>query len=205
MTPPEFDDLVEDEGTPEELDRLRRVHELLIAAGPPPELSPRLSEAPPVAAPTETSRSRVSFLPHRRRQAVALLAAAVLALAFGLGFLIGDRGDSDFDAQRAVPMHGVGATSSASASLLLGQTDAVGNVPLEMRIRGLKPLEGGWYTLWLTKDGKAIAPCGTFAVGKNGTTAVRFSVAYDLKRYDGWVIDAFFPAARRRTGVLLTT
>src|SRR5262249_11622940 len=100
---------------------------------------------------------------------------------------------------------GVGPSSSASASLVLGQTDSVGNVPLVMKIRGLKPLEHGWYTLWLTKDGKAIAPCGTFAVGAHGTTEVQFSVAYDLKRYDGWVVDAFFPATRHRTGVLLTT
>ena len=43
---PDFLDLVGDEGTPEELERLRRAHDLLIAAGPPPELSPRLAEAP---------------------------------------------------------------------------------------------------------------------------------------------------------------
>ena len=46
MMPPDFFDLVGDEGTPEELERLRRAHDLLVAAGPPPELSPRLAEAP---------------------------------------------------------------------------------------------------------------------------------------------------------------
>ena len=38
MSGPEFDDLVGDEGTPEELARLRSAHQMLIAAGPPPEL-----------------------------------------------------------------------------------------------------------------------------------------------------------------------
>ncbi len=45
-TPPDFHELVGDEGTPEELAKLRRAHDLLIAAGPPPELSPRLAEPP---------------------------------------------------------------------------------------------------------------------------------------------------------------
>ena len=199
MTPPDFRDLVGDEGTPEELERLRRIHELLIAAGPPPELSPRLTEPPATAAP-----ARVASLPRRRRTAAALLAAALLALAFGLGFLLGDRGGG-FDSTHAVPMHGLGAARAAAASLLLGRKDDVGNVPVLMRIRGLKPLAGGWYTLWLTKDGKAIAPCGTFSVARGGTTEVRFSVAYDLKRYDGWIIDGFLPSERRKTPVVLTT
>src|SRR5947207_1389298 len=43
---PEFRELVGDEGTPEELERLRRVHELLVAAGPPPELPQSLAHAP---------------------------------------------------------------------------------------------------------------------------------------------------------------
>src|SRR5262249_36852154 len=46
MKEPDFRELVGDEGTPEELAKLRRAHDLLVAAGPPPELSPRLAEAP---------------------------------------------------------------------------------------------------------------------------------------------------------------
>jgi hypothetical protein len=197
MTGPDFDALVGDEGTPEELDRLRRVHELLVAAGPPPELSPRLRDAPPTPA-------RVSFLPRRRRTALALVAAALVAVAFGVGYLTGGRGEG-FDATRAVEMHGVGPSAGAAASILLGKTDAVGNVPLEMRVHGLKQLDGGWYVLLLTKDGKPLAVCGTFAVGGDGKADVRMSVAYDLKRYDGWVVNAFFPRERRTTGILLTT
>ena len=38
MSGPDFRELVGDEGTPEELALLRRAHDLLVAAGPPPEL-----------------------------------------------------------------------------------------------------------------------------------------------------------------------
>ena len=48
--PPDFHELVGGEGTPEEQERLRRVHDLLIAAGPPPELPRRLSRAPRTGA-----------------------------------------------------------------------------------------------------------------------------------------------------------
>ncbi len=90
--PPDFSDLVGDEGTPEELARLRRAHDLLVSAGPPPELSPRLAEAP-------SAIGRTSWLPRRRRGAALVLAAGVVAAAFGVGFLVGDRGSGDFPHQ----------------------------------------------------------------------------------------------------------
>lgn len=195
--PPDFGELVGDEGAPEELARLRRVHDLLVAAGPPPELSPGL-QAPSLQKP------RPSFLPRRRREAAVVLAAAVAAVAFGAGFLVGDRG-GDFAEARVVAMRGVGAAKLASASVALGKTDAVGNVPVVMEVRGLKPLGRGWYELLLTKDGKPIAVCGTFAVKKTGVTRVRMSVAYDLKRYDGWVIAPYDFRTHKAGPAMLTT
>ncbi|MEP7334479.1 MAG: hypothetical protein ABI717_01745, partial [Actinomycetota bacterium] len=79
MSGPNFDELIGDL-PPDERERLRRVHELLVAAGPPPEL-PQLLSSPPVRA-------------LRRRRAAALLVAAALALAaFGAGWLL--RGTND--------------------------------------------------------------------------------------------------------------
>ena len=40
MKQPEFDDLIAADVPPEERARLYRTHELLVQAGPPPELSP---------------------------------------------------------------------------------------------------------------------------------------------------------------------
>ena len=90
---PDFFDLVGDEGTPDELAQLRRAHDMLLAAGPPPELSPRLAEAPAAA------RSRGHSAWGRRKGAAFLLAGAVAAAAFGVGYLVGDRGSSDFQAR----------------------------------------------------------------------------------------------------------
>jgi hypothetical protein len=182
---PDFFDLVGDEGTPEELAQLRSAHDMLIAAGPPPELSPRLAEAP-------REQSRSSVLPRRRRGAAFLLAAAVVASAFGIGLLIGDRDSSGFTQNRAVPMHGVGQLASARATLAVGEQDSAGNYPLKMTVHGLPPLaDGGWYELLLSKGGKPTLSCGSFASAKDGVT-VRLSVPYDLskfpKLFDGWVV-----------------
>ena len=72
---PNFDELVgRDDLSAEEAARLARVHDLLVAAGPPPELPPHLQEPAP-EAPDE-----VPYLPRRR---VGLL----------IGYRGGDRAD----------------------------------------------------------------------------------------------------------------
>ena len=55
---PKFQDLVGEGLPPTERERLERVHEMLIEAGPPPELPPELEEVPDGrgAAPRSASR-----------------------------------------------------------------------------------------------------------------------------------------------------
>src|SRR4051794_41943180 len=79
---PDFEDLVGTDLEPEERDRLRRAHDLLIAAGPPPELPPALADpmGPPEA-------EVIPFWNRRRNAALAVLAAAGAALAVGIGLL----------------------------------------------------------------------------------------------------------------------
>ncbi len=200
MSKPDFHDLVGDEGAPDELARLRRVHELLVTAGPPPELSPRLAEAPGT-----TPAGRAGWLPRRRKEAAFLLAAAVAAASFGIGFLVGDRGAGDFPAKGSpIAMHAVASGSEAGASILVGNRDAVGNWPLLVHVSGLDPLpEGEWYELYLTRGGKPAAYCGSFAVIESGMTTVRFSVPYSLKGFDGWIVTTSVKPPKRQ--VLLTT
>ena len=70
-----FDDLIGTEGlSRDEEAKLRRVHELLVAAGPPPDLSPDLS-LPPVPT-EEADPPEVAFLLRRRRGRVLVLALA---------------------------------------------------------------------------------------------------------------------------------
>ena len=198
MSRPDFFDLVGDEGTPEELERLRRAHDLLVAAGPPPELSPRLAEAP-------SGIGRTSRLPRRRRGAVLALAAGVVAAAFGVGFLVGDHSSGGFPHRGSpIAMHPLEPGSTANASILIGNRDEVGNWPLLVHVTGLKPLpKGEWYELYLTRHGKPVAYCGAFAVNDTGLTTVHLSVPYRLKGFDGWIVtDTAKPGERQ---VLLTT
>ena len=75
-------------------------------------------------------------------------------------------------------MHGPG---QADAVLKISNPDSVGNWPMEMTVERLpqQHTRTSYYELWLTKDGKAVAPCGTFRVHGRKTT-VRFPVPYDM-------------------------
>ena len=53
--------------------------------------------------------------------------------------------------------------------------------------------EGGYYVLWLDKDGDYAGTCGTFNVGADGTTTVTMNASYRLPDYDAWVVTAWLP------------
>jgi hypothetical protein len=169
-----FDDLVGEIEDPRERDRLRRVHQLLLSVDAPPELS-----APPSVAP-------VAALPRRHGRALALLAAALAAAAFGAGYLVGGR---DATPERLITMSGVGAERDATASIELLAEDGAENWPMNVLVRGLEPSRDrdDFYELRLTRDGKPVASCGRFLVG-DGLTRVTLTVPYALRSYDGWIV-----------------
>ena len=84
----DFDDLVGSGLPPGERERLRRTHDLLRAAGPPPELSPAL-RVPPGAPPPADVIGFPRGFPRRRLAASVVAAAAVALAAFGGGYLAG--------------------------------------------------------------------------------------------------------------------
>jgi hypothetical protein len=183
----EFNDMVDTDGLdPAEEARLRRTHALLVQAGPPPDLPPAL-EVPPTQA-TEAEIIQFPLMP-KRRWALAAVAAATLALlTFIGGYFYGNSKSkpSAFNTARVVAMHGPG---QADAVLKISNKDSVGNWPMEMTVEHLpqQSARTSFYELWLTKHGKAVAPCGTFRVHGRKTT-VRFTVPYDLTHYDGWIV-----------------
>ena len=200
---PDFRELVGDEGGSDELDRLRRVHDLLVQAGPPPELSTA------VANPPEVEESKVLEFKRRRPAALLGIAAAAAAAAFIIGYAVGQKQNS-FSAQATVPMHGVGAMAAARADIAIADHDEGGNYPLQMRVDGLRDApKGGWYELLLSKKGKPTASCGDFAVD-GGETTVRLSVPYDLQSwhqknlYDGWVV-VLHRAGQKAAPIVMTT
>ena len=177
-----FDDLIDDGVALDDVERarLRRVHELLLQVGPPPEVAPDLRQ-PPTEEP-------VRLLQRRRRAPLALAAAAIVLAVFGAGYLVGDRAAAP-GVERTIAMEGTASASAASGAIELLEEDDAGNWPMRVRLRGLEPSEDreDFYELWLTRDGEPAESCGRFTVHE-GVTEVTLSVPYRLRAFDGWVV-----------------
>lgn len=209
MSGPSFDDLVGTDLAPGERTRLLRAHEALVAAGPPPDLSPALQHAPG----TDAHYAEVRTLPGRyylpRRAAAGLLAAAAVAAAsFGAGYFV--RGGDDAGAERAAPrfvdlveLRGA-AAPNALAIVQVTAPDTVGNRELVVTVEGLPRLSGNdYYTLFMTKGDKPVVTCGTFNLrGGVRRTTVRLVVAYDPANFDGLALAKYSAVTHDDTVVL---
>lgn len=185
--PPDLHELLGDDLPDDERRRLERTDAVLRSVPAPPASVPHALDEGVRAIPRET--------PARggRRVAVALAFAAVVAAAlFGLGYWAG--GDRGVEARYSVAMRATEEARGASALIRVGERDEeTGNITLELDVSGLPKLpEGGYYALWLAKDGRYAGTCGTFGVGE-GETTVSMNVSYDFDEYDEWVITAYLP------------
>jgi hypothetical protein len=194
---PDFQDLVGNDLEPAERQRLERVHDMLIAAGPPPELPQELAEPP-------RPESKVAELTRRRLRTVLLLAATIVLAAFAAGYLLGARDDgSSTSSFPTVKTAVLGKSADRLAVVRIGQVDENGNRPMIVSVDGLDRLgEGDYYTLFMTRNGKPIVTCGTFNVSENGVTTVRLSVAYDLERFDGLMLARYSHEQHENTPLL---
>ena len=176
--PPEFRDMVGDDLPAEESARLERVHKMLIAAGPPPELPPELAQVP-----TERPAVEPIGLPRRRAGAALALAAAIALIAFLGGFIAGHSKSSPFESVSSVKL----GNRQASAVVKIGPRDTNGNTPMQVKVKGLPPLPPeDYYVLFMTKGGKPVVECGTFHVRTREPVTVPFTVAYDPSKFDGF-------------------
>lgn len=180
-----FDDFVDLEALdPREQERLRRIHNLLIEAGPPPELPAALKRLP--AAVTEAKVVR--FPQARRRGAAALVLAAALAgAAFGGGYFVGHQSRSTTKSFLVVAMTG----KNALASLRVGGADSSGNRLIDFRVNGLPAQTGqaAYYELFAIRNGKLGRACGGFRV-RSGTTTAHFTIPYNVTSSSRWVLTA---------------
>jgi hypothetical protein len=199
----DFRDMVDPDGlSPEEELRLRRVHELLVQAGPPPDLPPALLEPP--TRPPVAEVAEFPLAPSRRRPALILVAAALALAAFGVGYLFGHSKaqPATFAVAHVVPMHG----ASATGLLRISYRDTAGNWPMQMQVRGLPQQQnrGAYYELWLTRGGRPTEACGQFRVhGK--TTNITFSVPWSSRGVDGWVVTSQQPGQQGPGPIVLRT
>ena len=166
----EFNDWVDVEGlSPAERERLERVHALLLAAGPPPELTAAIARPPAQV---------IQFPVWRRQPLVAAVAAAVAVggAAFGGGYVVGN--DNGMKTAQVMSLRG---QANQFASLRIGAPDQVGNSPMILTVTGLPKLGAhAYYELFTWRHGKPSYPCGGFRM-LDGTTSVHLTVPYELK------------------------
>jgi hypothetical protein len=198
---PDFDDIVGGDLGREERERLERVHDLLVVAGPPPELTPEMERGPTLAMTLgKSSRRQVE-----RR--VALLAAAVMVLvvAFLGGYLAGHGNAGSLAGGHTLKLIGTAQAKGALASLHVQDADPAGNWPMTLSVTGLPKLPPqGYYEVFLTRNGKIFAPCGTFLVkSAAGAVSVTLNAPYHLHRGDGWVVTKQLPGNNETGPVVL--
>jgi hypothetical protein len=191
---PSFDELIGPEATGAERERLRGAHELLLQAGPPPELTPELRKGPSFDVMRRQQRRVV------KRRAMLLLAAALsLVAVFVAGYAVADqRGGSSRKVSlppRTLALEGTAAAPRARATLEVWHSQA-GNWPMTLSVVGLRKLPPHtYYEVYLVRNGKPWGSCGTFRVaGPTRSVTLTLNAPYSLRKGDSWVVTRPGPA-----------
>ena len=183
---PSLDDLIDSEATGAERERLQHVHELLLEAGPPPELSPALESGPTLGASLPRRRRRVV-----KQRALLLLAATLaLLLIFLGGYAVGNGRNSSTDAAVvSLELRGTSVVPDARASLEVLHRHG-GNWPMTLTAVGLPKLPAHhYYEVYLVRDGRIGGSCGTFNVASTGgVVKVTLNSPYRLRKGDTWLV-----------------
>lgn len=184
---PNFDDLVDGETTGAERERLRGVHDLLLRAGPPPELPPELEAGPNLQMTIARKRKRA------KGRAMMLLAAALLGvLVFIGGYAIGNgnggRGGSKPVA--TLNLKGTAIAPNAQASLEVWHAKD-GNWPMTLSVIGLQTLPPRrYYEVYIVRGGKILGSCGVFRVEQTrNPVVVTLNAPYPFQKGDTWVVN----------------
>ncbi|HEX5172752.1 MAG TPA: anti-sigma factor [Gaiellaceae bacterium] len=184
---PRLEELIGAEETGSERERLQHVHELLLQAGPPHELTPELEAGPTLAMTLGRS-------PRRRivKQRAMLLLAATLALAlvFFAGYVSGPGGGSGVSTgtPRIITLAATSAEPGAHGTLQVWHPHD-GNWPMALTVAGLHPLPlPRYYEVYVVRDGKILGSCGQFRVKGTGPVKVNLTAPYPLQHGDTWVV-----------------
>jgi anti-sigma-K factor RskA len=184
---PNFDDLVGTETRGAERERLRGAHDLLLQAGPPPELTPRLEKAPDFGV------TRLQARRPMKRRATLLLAAALSILAvFAAGYGVANHRNGGGGASSAtvatLALTGTSNAPRARATLEVWKARA-GNWPMTLSVAGLPRLAPHrYYEVYLVRNGRPWGSCGTFRVDGTGAVKLTLNAPYSLRTGDSWVV-----------------
>jgi len=180
---PRFDELIGAETSDAERERLLRAHELLLQAGPPPELPPQLRKAPGFGVKRLAQRRVV------KRRAMVLLAATLsVAAVFAAGYAVAEhRGGSTHAA--LLSLKGTKAAPKASATLEVWQARG-GNWPMTLSVVGLGKLPPHtYYEVYLVRNGRPWGQCGAFRItNPSQAVTLSFTAPYKLRQGDTWVV-----------------
>lgn len=183
---PNFDELIGTEATGEERERLRHAHELLVEAGPPPELPPSLRKAPNFGV-FSLHQRRVA----KRRALVLLAAALAVAVVFFAGYAVrGGGSTAKGPTPRLIALKGTKKAPNARATLAVWHAQS-GNWPMKLSVAGLPKLPARtYYEVYLVRGGKPWASCGSFRIEDSSASAVTltFNAPYSLQKGDSWVV-----------------
>ena len=183
---PNFDELIGTDSTGAERERLHHAHDLLVQAGPPPELPPSLQKAPNFGVFSLHQRRVV------KRRALILLAAALsVAVVFFAGYAVRGGGSSAKTPNpvRALRLKGTSALPKAHATLQVWKARN-GNWPMTLSVVGLPKLANhGYYEVYLVRNGHPWGLCGTFrGAGSSTALTVTLNAPYSLHKGDSWVV-----------------
>ena len=173
MSSPDFDELVGNDLEPDERARLERVHELLVAAGPPPE---------PLEAPVELrpagDAARCSRSPRHSRSPRSRSAPRSST----------DRAGAASTSPRRWP--GPRPQSDATASLAVFELDDAGNWPMELTVvRAAAGAERPPVRALAHARRRARGPVRRLRHERRGGAAsVPMNAPYRFDEFDGWVI-----------------
>ena len=196
---PDFDELVGTETTGAERAKLREAHDLLLRAGPPPELTPKLKAGP---------NPGVARMQHRRRavkrRALVLLAAALsIAVVFAAGYAVSSHRGNGSASPPTVKTLQLKGTEGAQGTLDVWQ-ERDGNWPMTLSVKGLPKLPAHtYYEVYLVRDGRPWGSCGAFVVsGPSQALRLYLNAPYKLHKGDSWVVTLQKPGSEPGKTVL---
>ena len=181
---PNFDELVGTEATGAERKQLRETHELLLRAGPPPELTPRLKAGPNLDA-VRSERRRVA----KRRTMLLLAATLSIVVVFAAGYLVA--GQRSGGSKSTPPLATIALRGTVTAPHARGTLDVWrpqgDNWPMTLTVDGLP--QNARYEVYLVRDGRPWGSCGAFVVsGSSGPLTLKLNAPYKLRNGDSWVV-----------------